>query len=121
MREKRLGKVFRSAAEWRAIVARYERSGLTQAAFCTQEGLALYIFKKHYRSHKEAALRLGQFLEVVPSVPGAAGRGRRDGQPHVGGMAAAGGQTQPAPGDSPAGVNPGRAIRSGSAGCRLRQ
>ena len=75
MREKRLGKVFRSAAEWRAIVARYKRSGLTQAAFCTQEGLALYIFKKHYRSHKEAALRLGQFLEVVPSVPAPKGWG----------------------------------------------
>ena len=69
MREKRPEKVFRSAAEWRAIVARYERSGLTQAAFCTQEGVALHTFKKHYRPHKEAAPRLGQFLEVVPSVP----------------------------------------------------
>jgi len=69
MREKRPGKVFRSATEWRAIVARYERSGLKQAAFCTQEGLALHTFKKHYRHHKEAAARPGQFLEVVPSVP----------------------------------------------------
>lgn len=69
MREKRPEKVFRSAAEWRAIVARYKRSGLTQATFCRQEGLALHTFKKHYRHHKEAAPRPGQFFEVVSSVP----------------------------------------------------
>jgi hypothetical protein len=53
-------------AQWRAIMARYERSGLSQAVFCTREGIALHSFKKHYRWHKQADAALGRFVEVTP-------------------------------------------------------
>jgi len=69
MAGKTQGKVYRNVADWRALSARYERSGLTQAAFCTREGIALHTFKKHYRDHKAAAPQPGQFVEVEPSVP----------------------------------------------------
>lgn len=69
MPEKPKGKAYRSAADWRAMSTRYERSGLTQAAFCTREGVALHTFKKHYRYHKAAVAEPGQFMEVVPSIP----------------------------------------------------
>lgn len=69
MPEKPKGKVYRSAADWRTISARYERSRLTQEAFCTREGLALHTFKKHYRYHKATVPQPGQFREVVPSAP----------------------------------------------------
>lgn len=69
MREKSQGKVYRSAADWRAISARYERSGLTQAAFCLREGVALHTFKKHYRAHKAVVPQLGQFVEVGSRGP----------------------------------------------------
>jgi hypothetical protein len=59
-------KVYRSVAQWRAIVARYERSGLPQAAFCTREGIALHSFKKHYRHHKQPDTPPGQFVELPP-------------------------------------------------------
>jgi hypothetical protein len=63
-------KVYRSVAQWRAIVARYERSGLPQAAFCTREGIALHSFKKHYRRHKPGEAARGQFVAVpVPASP----------------------------------------------------
>jgi len=66
MRGKTQGKVYRSAAQWRAIMARYERSGLQQAAFCTQEEIALHTFKKQYRHYKVATQPRGQFVEVPP-------------------------------------------------------
>jgi hypothetical protein len=69
MPEKPKRKVYRSAADWRTIRARYERSGLTQAAFCTREGVALHTFKKHYRTQSAAVLPPEQFVEVVPRPP----------------------------------------------------
>ena len=36
---------------------------------CSVRGKGRPSIKKHYRQYKEAAPRLGQFLEVVPSVP----------------------------------------------------
>lgn len=66
MAGKILGKVYRSAADWRALSARYERSGLTQGAFCTREGIALHTFKKHYRRPTSADVALGQFVEIPP-------------------------------------------------------
>lgn len=58
------GRVQRSAAEWRAIIARYECSGAKQAEFCTREGIALHSFKKHYRHRKAVEAPLGAFVEV---------------------------------------------------------
>ena len=62
------GRIQRSAAEWRAIIARYERSGAKQAEFCTREEIALHSFKKHYRRRKVVESPAGAFVEV-PSVP----------------------------------------------------
>lgn len=39
-------KIRRSAEEWRAIMADYEASGLSQEAFCVQESLAMSTFSK---------------------------------------------------------------------------
>jgi hypothetical protein len=58
------GRVQRGAAQWRAIRARYERSGAKQAEFCAQEEIALHSFKKHYRGRKAVASPLGAFVEV---------------------------------------------------------
>jgi hypothetical protein len=60
------GRVQRSAAEWRAIIARYERSGAKQAEFCTREGIALHGFKKHYRRRQVVEAPAGAFVEVQP-------------------------------------------------------
>lgn len=62
------GRVQRSAAEWRAIIARYERSGAKQAEFCTRAGIALHSFKKHYRRRKAVEAPQGAFVEVQPHV-----------------------------------------------------
>ncbi|MGE0684098.1 MAG: hypothetical protein AB7P69_24725 [Candidatus Binatia bacterium] len=63
------GRVQRSAAEWRAIIGRYERSGAKQAEFCTREGIALHSFKQHYRRHQAVEAPAGAFVEVPPRVP----------------------------------------------------
>lgn len=60
------GRVQRSAAEWRVIIARYERSGVKQAEFCTREGIALHSFKQHYRRRKAVEAPAGAFVEVQP-------------------------------------------------------
>lgn len=69
MPEKPKRKEYRSAADWRILSARYERSGLTQAAFCTREGVALHTFKKHYRFQKAAVPQSESFVEIVPRAP----------------------------------------------------
>jgi hypothetical protein len=62
------GRVQRSAAEWRAIIARYERGGAKQAEFCRREGIALHSFKKHYRRRQAVESPAGTFVEVPPRV-----------------------------------------------------
>ncbi|MGE0684835.1 MAG: hypothetical protein AB7P69_28485 [Candidatus Binatia bacterium] len=62
------GRVQRSAAEWRAIIARYERSGAKQAEFCTREGIALHSFKQHYRRRQPMETPAGAFVEVQPQT-----------------------------------------------------
>ena len=68
------GKVHRSAAEWRAIVERYEQSGLGAAAFCLQEGIALNSFKKHSAQRQRAPRAAAAFVELppppAPATPG---------------------------------------------------
>ena len=57
------GHVHRSEAEWRAVWAQYEQSGLEPAAFCAREGIVLSSFQKW-------AQRLGAeraaFVELAP-------------------------------------------------------
>ena len=68
------GKVHRSAAEWRAILERYEQSGLGAAAFCTQEGIALNSFKKRSAQRQQATRAAAAFVELPPPpAPVAAG------------------------------------------------
>lgn len=43
-------KIRRSPAEWRELLSSYERSGLSQQAFCDRHGLALSTFCKWRRS-----------------------------------------------------------------------
>lgn len=46
--------------DWSAVFTRYEKSGLTQTAFCDQEGIAFHRFKKHrskYLQDKKHSLR----------------------------------------------------------------
>ncbi len=66
------GKVFRSEAEKRQIVERYERSGRTCKAFCERHGIALSNLQR-WRSEygsagKHGSCGLGQipFVEIVP-------------------------------------------------------
>ena len=65
------GKVRRSAAEWRTLCERFTRSGLGVAEFCAREAIAESRFKKWYQRSQGAALPKGQFIELVPAVPGA--------------------------------------------------
>ena len=44
------GKVWRSEAEWRAICARFAKSGLGPKEFCQREAIALGSFKKWYQA-----------------------------------------------------------------------
>lgn len=42
-------RIRRTRAEWRDLLARYERSGLSQQSFCDEHGLALSTFCKWRR------------------------------------------------------------------------
>jgi hypothetical protein len=55
----------RSAREWRSLISRQERSGLSQAAFCEREGIALATFAKWKRRVKARAAA-AEFVEVTP-------------------------------------------------------
>ncbi len=49
-----------TASEWDALIDRFLASGLTQTAFCKNEGLARYSFAYYYqRSDKFAGIRKG--------------------------------------------------------------
>ncbi|MEW6300068.1 MAG: hypothetical protein AB1671_20430 [Thermodesulfobacteriota bacterium] len=68
------GKVQRSAAEWRALIARYEQSGLGMAGFCTQAGVALNSFKKRYSQRDRRTHPAEAFVDLTPGpVPAAPG------------------------------------------------
>lgn len=64
----------RGAAEWRGWLARYERSGLSQKAFCARHGLALSTLTYWRRRERaRAAEHSTSFVEVsqpaVAAVP----------------------------------------------------
>jgi len=66
MRKQSNGKVQRSAAEWRALIERYEQSGLGMVAFCTRAGVALNSFKKRYYAYRRAGRAAAAFVELPP-------------------------------------------------------
>ena len=64
--------VRRSAKEWRAIVSRFERSGLTTGAFCASESLAPSTFSLWRRKLRRSAEGSGvngaaRFVELADS------------------------------------------------------
>ncbi len=71
MRVSTKGRVRRSAAEWRTLCERFARSGLGVAEFCAREAITESRFKKWYQRSQGAAPPKGQFIELVPAVPGA--------------------------------------------------
>ena len=68
-------RIRRSAEQWQSLLEQYERSGLSQAAFCQQEGLAIATFSKwlarsrhsELNPTKPAASTPAPFVEVQRS------------------------------------------------------
>ncbi len=59
----------RGATEWRRWLARYERSGLSQKAFCARHGLALSTLTYwRRRDRNRAAEHSASFVEVPQSA-----------------------------------------------------
>ena len=59
----------RGATEWRRWLARYERSGLSQKAFCARHGLALSTLTYwRRRERNRAAEQSASFVEVPQSA-----------------------------------------------------
>lgn len=58
---------YRGRQEWRQILDDYDRSGLTQAAFCQQHGLALSNFHQWRRKLNNEAPDSTAFVELTPA------------------------------------------------------
>ena len=69
------GKVRRSESEWRAIFKRWEQSGLSRIAYCTQEGISKASFDKWKRRvSRQSESSPSSFVEIpVPSNDRASG------------------------------------------------
>jgi len=62
------GRVRRTESEWRAIVARFERSGLSELAFCRKAKLSRPVFRQ-WRQKLVAVEAPATFVEwVTPEV-----------------------------------------------------
>ena len=61
-------RVRRSEQDWRAILRRYEASGLGSRAFCRQEGVAARSFQRWRQRLRgqRAVRRRARFVELVP-------------------------------------------------------
>ena len=63
----------RSESEWRAIVERFERSGMTATAFCRKSKIRLNSLRfwrwKLRRSNSVDSTGLTEFVEMRPAVP----------------------------------------------------
>ena len=62
---RRTAPVVRSEAEWRSIMADFERSGMTQREFCEAGGLSLKTFQ-NWRGRLGASACAGSFVELPP-------------------------------------------------------
>jgi hypothetical protein len=71
------GRVRRTESEWRAIVARFERSGMSELAFCKKAKLSRPVFRRWRQRLAERDDAQSGFVEwVVPEVvEETAGRG----------------------------------------------
>lgn len=69
MAGKHLARTRRTESDWRAIMARFRRSGKTQEAFCREAGLAsstFQIWSRRLRASSQAV----EFVDVSPaSIP----------------------------------------------------
>ena len=73
MRVQANGKMRRSRAEWRKIFDRFERTDLSEAAFCRREGIAKGSFSRWKRCFRASEGEKADFVEVSPPVePGSA-------------------------------------------------
>ncbi len=61
------GRVQRSAADWKAILGRYDRSGQSRAAFCRREGISASSFL-HWERRLRQRGRAAEFVEVTPAL-----------------------------------------------------
>ncbi len=62
------GRVRRTESEWRSILARYERSGLSESAFCREVKLSRSTFMKWKRRLAGIAAPAPAFVEwIAPS------------------------------------------------------
>ena len=68
MRVQANGKVRRSRAEWRKIFDRFERTSLSQAAFCRREGIAKGSFSRWKRCFRAPEGEKAGFVELPAPV-----------------------------------------------------
>lgn len=62
-------RVHRSAAEWRTILERFDRSGRSQQAFCREAGISLSAFQNWRRRSRLRHTVPAQFIDVTPVTP----------------------------------------------------
>lgn len=63
------GRVRRSEAEWRAVMDRYETSGLSESAFCRRAKLSRSSFVKWKRRLADGGRSSPAFVEWIPPAP----------------------------------------------------
>ena len=83
-KQARRRRVTRSEAEWRTIVQRFERSGLTRSEFCAREGVAassLSKWRQEFGGRTRSRVRRSGFVQVLPpSSPSGPGDGLASGE-----------------------------------------
>lgn len=57
----------RSAKQWRGILRRFDKSGLTPADFCHQKNISLPAFRRWHRKQLAEASAPG-FIELLPTT-----------------------------------------------------
>jgi len=68
MRKQSNGKIRRTESEWEAIIERFEKSGLSAAAFCRREKISKNTFSKWKARLEAGSARRAGFVELGPEV-----------------------------------------------------
>jgi transposase-like protein len=63
------GRVRRTRSEWQKIMRRFEKSGLTVAAFCGREEISASAFSDWRRKLSVKGVKKPSFVELTPSAP----------------------------------------------------